>query len=151
MFTVIAVATLALAVAANAVVFAIVKVVLINPLPYGDSDRLVTIVESDGHTLNPAAAGVYGVVVCLLAQRRQEVGLRLALGATPGSVQRMMLGEVLTVAAAGATVGAVLTLACTSLVAALLFNVSSADHETMALVAVLLIAAALTAAGGFAG
>src|SRR4051794_30636210 len=49
-FTLTVVATLALAIAANAVVTSLVKTVLINPLPYGDPDRLVTIVESDGHT-----------------------------------------------------------------------------------------------------
>src|SRR5713101_4085541 len=49
-FTLTAVVTLALAIGANAVVFALVKAVLINPLPYGDPDRLLTVVESDSHT-----------------------------------------------------------------------------------------------------
>jgi putative ABC transport system permease protein len=52
-FAVVTILTLALAITANAVVFALVKAVLINPLPYGDPDRLVTIVEADRHTPNP--------------------------------------------------------------------------------------------------
>jgi putative ABC transport system permease protein len=51
-FALVAILTLAVAISANAVVFAVVTAVLINPLPYGDPDRLVTIVESDSHTSN---------------------------------------------------------------------------------------------------
>src|SRR4051812_38891335 len=54
-FALVAILTLALAIAANAVVFAVLKTILINPLPYADPDRLVTMVESDGRTPNPEA------------------------------------------------------------------------------------------------
>src|SRR5262249_21218335 len=54
-FALVAIFTLALAIGANAVVFAVLKAILINSLPYADPDRLVTIVESDGRTPNPEA------------------------------------------------------------------------------------------------
>lgn len=54
-FTTVAVATLAAAIGANAVTFALIKSVLINPLPYRDPDRLVTIVETDGRAPYPDA------------------------------------------------------------------------------------------------
>ena len=56
-FALVAILTLAVAISANAVVFAVVKAVLINPLPYGDPARLVTIVESDSPTSNPETVG----------------------------------------------------------------------------------------------
>ena len=52
-FTVVAVVTLALGIGASAVVFAVVKTVILNPLPYREPHRLVTVVEADSHTLNP--------------------------------------------------------------------------------------------------
>ena len=52
LFAVVVVFMLALGVGANATVFAVVKTVLLNPLPYGDPDRLVTIVEIDSRTPN---------------------------------------------------------------------------------------------------
>jgi putative ABC transport system permease protein len=53
LFTLVVVLTLAIGIGANAVVFAVVKTVLLNPLPYSDPDRLVTVVEADSHTPNP--------------------------------------------------------------------------------------------------
>src|SRR4051812_39130420 len=51
-FSAIAVLTLAIGIAANAVVFAVVKSVVLRPLPYGNADRLVTIAETDSHRPN---------------------------------------------------------------------------------------------------
>ena len=55
-----------------------------------------------------AAIGVYGMLTCLVAQRRKEIGLRMALGATRAGVLRMILGTGLGVAAAGVAIGLLL-------------------------------------------
>ncbi len=57
MFTALVVATLALGIGANTATFSVLKAIALNPLPYRDPDRLVTIAEADSHTPNPVSAG----------------------------------------------------------------------------------------------
>ncbi|HEU4631291.1 MAG TPA: ABC transporter permease, partial [Gemmatimonadaceae bacterium] len=89
--------------------------------------------------------GVYGVTSYLVAQRTREVGLRLALGAEPRSVVRMVIRQGMTTAAAGIGVGLVGALLATRLMAGLLYGVRPGDAATLAAVTALLAAATFVA------
>ena len=92
-----------------------------------------------------ATAGAYSVVSYTVAQRTREVGLRLALGATPAAVLWMLARQVLRVASVGVLTGWVLAAWLTRGLSALLFNVGRFDVETTCGVACMLIAAVLAA------
>jgi putative ABC transport system permease protein len=95
--------------------------------------------------LTLATVGVYGVIAELVERRRGEIGLRLAVGADPGDVLRMVLGQAARLAAAGVTLGLAAAFAVTRVLQGLLFGVSSTDPATFAAVAGLLATAALLA------
>jgi predicted permease len=93
-----------------------------------------------------ACLGLYGVIAYAVARRTGEIGIRLALGATPASVLRMMLKESLWLVLAGIALGVPAALAVTRLISARLFGVSPTDPLTLALaVLLLLLVAALGA------
>jgi predicted permease len=92
-----------------------------------------------------ASIGLYGVIAYSVARRRNEIGIRMALGARPGSVLRMMLGESLVVVALGLAVGIPAALACGRLVSSLLYGVKAYDPLTIGGAAALLLAVALAA------
>jgi predicted permease len=73
-----------------------------------------------------ATVGLYGAVSYAVARRRGELGVRLALGATPSRVRRLVLGDVGRVVAAGLGAGSLATLAATRLVAGFLYGVGAA-------------------------
>jgi ABC-type antimicrobial peptide transport system permease subunit len=77
--------------------------------------------------LTLAAVGVHGVLAYRVAQRRREIGIRLALGARSGDVLRMVVGDGLVLAAAGVVLGAAGALALTRLMSSLLFQVTPRD------------------------
>jgi hypothetical protein len=87
-----------------------------------------------------AAVGLYGVVAYLVAQRRREIGVRMALGARRGSVIRLVLRQGLGPALVGAAIGLVVALAGTRLMAGLLFGVAPRDPLTFVGTTVLLLA-----------
>jgi putative ABC transport system permease protein len=89
--------------------------------------------------------GVYGVTSYLVVQRTREVGLRLALGAQPQELVRMVVRQGMGVAAAGIGIGLVGALAVTRLMAGLLYGVSPTDAATLAAVTALLALATLLA------
>lgn len=89
--------------------------------------------------------GVYGVISYAVSQRGRELGMRMALGARPGQVQRMVLGQGLVLAGAGVGVGLVMAFGLTRLMSALLFGVSPADPATFGTVAAGLLGVALLA------
>jgi predicted lysophospholipase L1 biosynthesis ABC-type transport system permease subunit len=93
-----------------------------------------------------AAVGVYGVMSYSVARRRGEIGIRMALGARPRDVLRLVMGESLAVAAAGAAAGLVGALALARLMTGLLYQVAPADPATFAAVCALLTMVALAAA-----
>ena len=85
-----------------------------------------------------AAVGLYGVLAFIVAQRRREIGVRIALGATRRDVIRDVLGHGLRLAAFGVSIGLALALAITRLMSALLFGTSPTDVATFAGAATLL-------------
>jgi putative ABC transport system permease protein len=98
-----------------------------------------------GLALLLAAIGVYGVISYAVAQRSQEIGIRMALGASKPDILRMVLGQGGRIAGAGIAVGAVASLGLTRLMSKLLFSVSATDPATFAGVALVLAATALAA------
>jgi putative ABC transport system permease protein len=93
-----------------------------------------------------AALGVYGVMAFAVAQRRREIGIRVALGAQRRDVARMVLGQALGVALAGVGVGLALALALGRLLASLLFQVGASDPLTFCGVAALMTVVAMVGA-----
>ena len=85
-----------------------------------------------------AAIGVFGVLSHAVTQRTQEIGVRMAIGASPGQVLRQVLGEGLVQVAVGIGVGVALALATSRLLAGLLFGVTAADPTAYVRVAALL-------------
>jgi predicted permease len=86
-----------------------------------------------------AALGVFGVTTMIAAERTTEVGVRLALGATPSRVLHLMMGQALTLALAGIGIGAVAALIASPLLETQLFGVRAADPLTYAGVALALV------------
>lgn len=84
--------------------------------------------------------GLNGLLAGLMAQRRREVGIRVALGAGPSRVHRQVLGEGMTLATIGVAVGLVGSTLLTRLVSGLLFEVEPVDATTMSAVALVLLA-----------
>ncbi|MGH9393607.1 MAG: FtsX-like permease family protein, partial [Terriglobales bacterium] len=99
-----------------------------------------------GFGLLLAGLGLYGVISYAVTRRQQEIGVRMALGASAARVRAMILRESLALALAGIGLGLAGALALGGLLSALLFDVSPADPLTFAATAVVLAAAALLAA-----
>jgi predicted permease len=92
-----------------------------------------------------AAVGIYGVMAYMVAQRTNEIGLRMALGARPADVLRLVIGQGMRLAAAGIVIGIVGGLAITHLMESLLFDVPSYDPLTFGGVTLVVAAAAFLA------
>ena len=96
-----------------------------------------------GLALSLAALGVYGVTAYTAAQRTHEVGVRIALGAQPADIVKLVLGEGLRLGVAGVVVGIASALALTRVMRNLLYGVSASDPLTLLAVSVVLIGIAL--------
>ena len=92
-----------------------------------------------------AAIGLYGVLAFIVAQRRREIGVRMALGAQPRDVIADIMGQGLKLAACGVVAGIVLALAATRLLRSLLFGTSPTDAITFVAVSTLLVVIAAAA------
>lgn len=92
-----------------------------------------------------AAIGIYGVIAWFVSQRTQEIGLRMALGATQGRVLGMVTWQAFRPVLAGLAVGVVGALAATRVLSGLLFGVTATDPLTFAGVLAVLATAALVA------
>lgn len=92
-----------------------------------------------------AAIGIYGVLAYLVSQRTRELGIRLALGAEPGAVLRMVLGQSLRQVGPGILIGVGGSLALTRLLQSQLFGVGATDPVTFAAVAAVLLLVAMAA------
>jgi ABC-type antimicrobial peptide transport system permease subunit len=89
--------------------------------------------------------GVYGVTSYVIAQRTREIGVRLALGAVPAEVARLMARQGVLVAAAGAVAGLAAALAGGRVLESQLYGVTSNDTGVLAGTTLLLLAVALCA------
>ena len=92
-----------------------------------------------------AVVGIYSVVSYAAAQRTQEIGIRIAMGAAPGDILRMVLRQGLGVVGIGLALGLVIALAGTRLLSGLVIGIKPSDPLTFAVVALLLTAIALFA------
>ena len=92
-----------------------------------------------------ATIGLYGVVSFLVAQRTQEIGVRMALGATPTAIARMVLRQAGSWTAVGAALGVAGAIVALRLLRSMLFHVSTQDPWTLAVTLTVLSGAALLA------
>ena len=98
-----------------------------------------------GVALLLACVGLYGLMSHAVLRRTGEIGLRMALGALPGQVLRIVLGECLVLASVGVLTGIALAFGAGRLVASMLFGVTPLDPLTYASVAAVLTVVALLA------
>jgi predicted permease len=105
--------------------------------------RLLTLVGAFGLLL--AAIGLHGITAYSVAQRTNEIGVRVALGATRGRVLWMVLRQVSGIALAGLAVGVPAALAAGPLLRALLFGLAPTDAPTVGIAAVTLLSISLLA------
>jgi putative ABC transport system permease protein len=98
-----------------------------------------------GVALALASVGLFGLVSYEVTSRSREIGLRMALGAAPGHVVRLMVAQGAAPAAIGVVIGILTSLLITRLVSGLLFDVSATDPVTFAAVVVLLTGVAILA------
>ena len=92
-----------------------------------------------------AAIGTYGVISYSVSQRTSEFGLRVALGASPSNVSRLVLSQAARLALSGTAIGVVASLALARLIRSLIFQVSPTDPATFISVSAVMIAVALLA------
>jgi len=92
-----------------------------------------------------AAIGIYGVISFMVTQRTQEIGVRMALGATRADVLKLIAGSGARLVAIGAAAGLLASLLIARLMASLLFGIGPADPLTFMAVVLFLAAVALVA------
>jgi putative ABC transport system permease protein len=106
---------------------------------------MVLLLAFGGLALVLAAVGVYGVMAYAVSRRTRELGIRLALGARPGEVRALVLGQGLLLAGAGIALGLVCALLLGRLLVGLLYGVRPADPAVLAAVTALLAVASALA------
>jgi len=104
---------------------------------------LLAVFGAVGLTL--ATVGLYGVMSYSVRRRRREIGIRMALGANPGSVLAMVLRQSLTLTALGLSIGLAIALALGRFTTSLLYGLSGTDHITLITVSALLFLVAFAA------
>jgi ABC-type antimicrobial peptide transport system permease subunit len=92
-----------------------------------------------------AALGLFGVMSCAVNQRAQEIGVRMAMGASPGNVIAMVLRQGMLLVLAGLALGIVAAAAAAHLVSGMLIHVTATDPLTFAAAALFLVMVAVAA------
>ena len=92
-----------------------------------------------------AAIGIYGIIAYGVRRRTREFGIRMALGARPENVLRMVVAQGMLLSALGIAIGAAVALAATRLMSSLLFGVSPHDPLVFGSIGLVLLAVALIA------
>jgi putative ABC transport system permease protein len=95
--------------------------------------------------LGLACVGLFGVLGYLVTQRTREIGVRMALGAPPGRIFRLIVGEGMLLTGIGAAVGLALALALTRVMASLLYRVEPTDPVAFAAAVAVLVGVAVLA------
>ena len=98
-----------------------------------------------GVALLLSAIGIYGVVAYSVSRRTSEIGLRMALGAEEGDVQRMVLYQAIRPVIAGIAIGLVVSVSATRLLSSLLYHITATDPLTFAIVPAILLLIAVAA------
>ncbi len=96
--------------------------------------------------LGLAAIGVYGVMSVIVSERTREVGVRLALGAEPMELLRMVVGQAAWLAAIGVVLGVAVVVPLAPLLGSQLYGIDALDPTTFGTVVVVLMLTALLAA-----
>jgi len=94
-----------------------------------------------------AGVGLYGVLSTVVRQRTAEIGVRMALGATPRSVFRLVVGHGLRLSSAGGAIGMAAAFGLTRAMTSMLVDVKAADPITFAAMAALFLVVAVIASG----
>jgi putative ABC transport system permease protein len=89
--------------------------------------------------------GVFAVIAYMVREKSREIGIRIAVGATPGNIRGLVLGQTLRLAILGAGFGLALAAVCTRLLGSLIYGVEPTDPLTLIIVTVMLAALALLA------
>jgi putative ABC transport system permease protein len=92
-----------------------------------------------------ATVGIYGVISYAVSRRTHEIGIRMALGAEPRDVLRMVVGQGIRLTLIGVAIGVAAALGLTRVIESLLFNVSATDPATFVSITLLLVIVALIA------
>lgn len=98
-----------------------------------------------GLALTLAAVGTYGILAYLVTERRHEIGIRLALGASRGGILRLVLRRGLLLSGLGLALGLAASIGLTRVLASMLFNVTPTDPATLGLVAAVIATVAAAA------
>jgi ABC-type antimicrobial peptide transport system permease subunit len=98
-----------------------------------------------GVALLLAAIGIYGLMAYSVQQRTQEIGIRMALGASPGTVRKMVVFQGMRLAAIGVVIGVAAALALTRFMAGLIYGVKTWDPAVFITITVLLSAVSFLA------
>jgi len=109
------------------------------------SFALVMLAIAAGVSLLLGVVGIYGVIAYITARRSREIGIRLALGAQPGDVTRLFVRHGLLLAGLGISLGVVMAMALSRLMASMLFGVRATDPTTYVAVSIGLAVVALLA------
>jgi ABC-type antimicrobial peptide transport system permease subunit len=91
------------------------------------------------------SVGLYGLIAYMTARRRHEIGIRMALGASPASVTRLVLREAALLLGGGLVIGIAASLAAMQAAASILFGLKPGDPLTLASAAILLVVVAVVA------
>jgi putative ABC transport system permease protein len=92
-----------------------------------------------------ALVGIYGVVAFSVTQRTHEIGIRMALGASPAQILRLVIGEGVKLGVAGIAMGLGIVLAFQKIILSLIFGVKVFDAETLVIASAVLLGATLLA------